>query len=181
MTDSEIDAMEAGPELVLVRNFAIAVHADQRYGPHPYVYHLDRVAEILLPYGLEAQCAGYLHDVIEDTPATAEDVERIFGNRVAKIVLYCTDENGNNRVERKHKTNLKIKSIGTEFSVALIVKAADRLANIRMSKSSDQGKLFMYRSEHESFRAAAFRPGLCDGLWKEMDNVLFGTPSLKAR
>lgn len=57
--------------------------------------------------------------------------------------------------------------------LALIVKAADRLANLRESARGRSGsKLDMYRQEHPAFRAAAYRPGLCDGLWEEIERLL---------
>ncbi len=57
--------------------------------------------------------------------------------------------------------------------MALEVKAADRLANLRMSAGSgSDSKLDMYRREHTAFRQAAYRPGLCDELWQEMDRIL---------
>ena len=57
--------------------------------------------------------------------------------------------------------------------LALIVKAAGRLANLRMSaRGGSDSKLEMYRREHPAFRDAAFRPPLCDDLWREMDQVL---------
>ena len=49
-----------------------------------------------------------------------------------------------------------------------MVKAADRLANIKASLETNQKKLNLYLEEHEQFYAAAFRPGLCDPLWEEI-------------
>ncbi len=159
------------------RTFALAAHGGQRYGDHPYSFHLDAVAAVLAPYGEEAQVVGYLHDVIEDTATTRADVERQFGGRVAALVSLVTDEAGANRKERKAKTNAKLAGVGPEQSLALIVKAADRLANLRASAEGGAGsKLGMYRGEHPAFRQAAFRPGLCDELWAEMGRIL-GTPT----
>ena len=44
------------------RAFAVQAHGGQRYGEHPYVVHLDAVAEHLIPYGELAISLGYLHD-----------------------------------------------------------------------------------------------------------------------
>jgi hypothetical protein len=53
--------------------------------------------------------------------------------------------------------------------------AADRLANLRMSVADPAGgKLAMYRQEHPAFRAAAYRPGLGDELWAEIDRIVDG-------
>jgi hypothetical protein len=56
-----------------------------------------------------------------------------------------------------------------------VVKAADRLANVR-SCLVDQhnGMLAVYRKEHPTFRRAAYREGLCEPLWRELDALLNG-------
>ncbi len=157
------------------REFAVAAHGDQRYGDQPYSAHLDAVAALLAPFGEQAQVVGYLHDVVEDTSVTLDALQREFGDRVAAWVSLVTDQLGANRRERKARTNAKLAAVSGEDAVALVVKAADRLANLRASAGGGAGsKLDMYRREHPAFRAAAYRPGLCDGLWREMDSILGG-------
>ena len=131
---------------------------------------------ILEPHGEWVQAVGYLHDVIEDTPATRGDVEQVFGSMIAGWVALVTDEPGANRRERKTKTNTKLAAVdGGADGYALIVKAADRLANLRESaKGGDGSKLDMYRREHVAFLTAVYRPGLCDELWREMDAIVAG-------
>lgn len=155
------------------RAFAVAAHGDQMYGDQPYSVHLDAVAAILLPFGEVAQVVGYLHDVIEDTDVSAERLRAEFGERVAKLVSFVTDEPGANRRERKARCNAKLAAVSTEDVLALVVKAADRLANLRASAAGGaDSKLGMYRREHADFRQAAYRPGLCDDLWREIDTIL---------
>jgi (p)ppGpp synthase/HD superfamily hydrolase len=162
-------------EVARARAFAIAAHGGQRYGDHPYSFHLDAVAGLLLPYGEEAQVIGYLHDVAEDTAVGLEGIREAFGEHVTDCVALVTDQPGANRAERKLKTNAKLAKVEGPLRVALIVKAADRLANLRMSAGGGTGsKLQMYRGEHPAFRQAAFRAGLCDELWREMDQILAG-------
>lgn len=59
----------------------------------PYVSHLLAVASLVLEHGGSADqaIAGLLHDAVEDTAATLEDVRRLFGEEVARIVDGCTD------------------------------------------------------------------------------------------
>lgn len=155
------------------REFAVRAHGDQRYGSEPYVYHLDAVAGLLVPFGEEAQAVGYLHDVVEDTTIGIDAVRERFGDRVAAYVALVTDEQGANRRERKARTNAKLAAAGPDASVALLVKAADRLANLRESaRGGDDSKLRMYRREHPAFEQAAFRPDLCDEFWREMAQLL---------
>lgn len=163
------------PAVAQARAFAIASHGDQKYGDHPYSFHLDAVASLLEPFGERAQVVGYLHDVAEDTSVPIETLREKFGGLIADCVLLVTDAPAadHSRAERKAKTNAKLADVAGEKQLALIVKAADRLANLRMSASGGKGsKLEMYRHEHAAFRAAAFRAGLCDQLWLEMDRIL---------
>jgi (p)ppGpp synthase/HD superfamily hydrolase len=155
------------------RAFALAAHCDQRYGDHPYSFHLDAVAQLLVPYGEDAQAVGYLHDVVEDTAVTLEHVRDQFGDRIADCVALFTDEPGETRRERKARTYAKLARVDGLERLALIVKAADRLANLRMSARGGSGsKLEMYRLEHADFRRAAFRDGLCNEFWAEMEQIL---------
>jgi (p)ppGpp synthase/HD superfamily hydrolase len=153
------------------RDFALDAHGGQRYGDQPYAVHLDAVAALLAPYGDVTQTVGYLHDVVEDTAVTLDAVRGAFGDHIAECVALVTDATGANRAERKARTNAKLAKVEGELRRALVVKAADRLANLRMS-SGGGAKLEMYRGEHAAFREAAFRAGLCDELWGEMERIL---------
>jgi guanosine-3',5'-bis(diphosphate) 3'-pyrophosphohydrolase len=90
------------------RIFAIAAHAEQKYGHHPYSFHLDAVAALASPYGEEAVVVAYLHDTAEDTQITIAEVESKFGSKVAACVSLLTDEPGANRKERKAKAYAKL-------------------------------------------------------------------------
>jgi (p)ppGpp synthase/HD superfamily hydrolase len=154
------------------RAFALAAHGDQRYGDQPYAVHLDAVAELARPYGEDARVVAYLHDVVEDTAVPLEAVRAEFGDLAADCVALVTDAPGVDRNERKIKTNKKLSQVQGLLRLALIVKAADRLANLRACRDGARvDKLAMYRAEHRAFRAAAFRAGLCDDLWTEIDAI----------
>jgi (p)ppGpp synthase/HD superfamily hydrolase len=160
------------------RAFAVAAHGEQRYGDQPYSVHLEAVAAILAPFGEVAQVLGYLHDVVEDTPVSLETLSAEFGERVTTLVLLVTDEPGANRRERKARSNAKMTAISGEDFLALVVKAADRLANLRASAAGGaDSKLGMYRREHPDFRRAAYRSGLCDDLWREIDAIIDTKPA----
>jgi (p)ppGpp synthase/HD superfamily hydrolase len=139
---------------------------------------LEDVAVIVANHGEEAMAIAYLHDVLEDVKgATAEDLENLFGKIIAECVKICTDEPGEKRPERKQKTNAKMAKVKGDHEIALVVKAADRLANVRESVRTsvlepDDKRLLKYRGEHAEFRAAAHRQGLCDEIWAELDRLL---------
>lgn len=173
--------MSKGPDpasdVSRARAFALRAHGEQRYGNQPYSTHLDAVVELLEPYGPLAQTIGYLHDVVEDTSVPIDEIQTEFGDLVARCVLLVTDAPGAARSDRKAATNAKLAKVEGEERVALIVKAADRLANLRASAlSGNDAKLAMYRSEHAAFREAAYRPRLCDSLWDAMGLILSERP-----
>jgi guanosine-3',5'-bis(diphosphate) 3'-pyrophosphohydrolase len=157
----------------LARSFAVAAHDTQTYGVHPYSFHLDEVAALAAPYGEEAVVVAYLHDVVEDTETTIEQIEAEFGMRVASCVMLLSDVPGATRKERKAKTYAKLAAVHGPDELALLVKAADRLANVRACiRDRKLGLWQMYQGEHQAFRTAAYRSGLCEPLWSELNKLL---------
>jgi (p)ppGpp synthase/HD superfamily hydrolase len=153
--------------------FALEAHGDQSYGILPYSVHLESVASILKNYGENVQIVGYLHDVLEDTEKAYEDIEAVFGEFIAKCVSITTDEPGENRKERKRKTYDKLKKVSGELELALIVKAADRLANLQACVKSNNIKLLkMYQKEHSDFYSATYRKNLCEDIWVKISETI---------
>jgi (p)ppGpp synthase/HD superfamily hydrolase len=142
-------------------------HSGQKYdGMFPYTKHLDDVVNVLKSFGYSGKyiVAGYLHDAIEDTTISYNDIKDYFGVEVAEIVYCVTDELGRNRKERKEKTLPKIASNPD----AIIVKLADRIANIKHG-----GKVTMYAKEHSEFKSYLYKPGLCDDMWESLESLIF--------
>lgn len=155
------------------RAFALAAHGDQMYGARPYSFHLDAVVRLLSPYGIEAQVIGYLHDVVEDTEVSEAEIRQHFGRLIAECVGLLTDAPGANRAERKARTYARLATVDGPAELALVVKVADRLANVRTCLIDDRrGLREVYRGEHPAFRRAAYREGLCEPLWVELDTLL---------
>ena len=111
-----------------------------RKSGEPYIIHPLNVACILaeLHVGPATICAGLLHDVVEDTQATKEDLEKEFGNDVAEIV------DGVTKVGQLKFTSLEQKQVENHQHMLLamakdirviVVKLADRLHNIRTLNS----------------------------------------------
>ncbi|MEM6296691.1 MAG: HD domain-containing protein [Myxococcota bacterium] len=156
------------------RDFAVHAHADQTYGGQPYVAHLDAVAN-LVGEDADLRAVAYLHDVVEDTPVTTDDVVRTFGPTIGAAVAMVTDPPGDSRRIRKDALHDRLAEADARedaVRLALHVKVADRLANVRRCVADDDPRLAMYRREHQAFRPAAHRPGLCDALWSELDDLL---------
>jgi guanosine-3',5'-bis(diphosphate) 3'-pyrophosphohydrolase len=153
--------------------FALKWHGDQKYGEHPYVYHLHQVAQLLKGYGELAQAIAYLHDVVEDTEASIDQLQNEFGPLVASCVSILTDEPGATRQERKAKTYQKMAQVEGELELALVVKAADRLANMKSCIRNNYLPLLeTYRKEFPTFHASAYRPQMCDDIWTEMQSLV---------
>lgn len=91
--------IELTPEVILeakAKRFAAEKHIKQRYGDKPYVYHLQQVVDNVKlrmngnPLLSTYVAAAWLHDTIEDTGVTYEDLEKEFGVAVAYAVLQLT-------------------------------------------------------------------------------------------
>lgn len=138
-----LEVLEKGAE-----QFAREMHAGQTYGLEDYVdAHVAKVVGVLSDFGFNElyRAAGWLHDVIEDTPASKQDVERKINPQVAELVWACTGI-GKNRRERNQSIYDKIAA----RPEAAIVKVADRIANVENS-DPDSGHRSMYRKEAQDF------------------------------
>jgi len=97
-----------------------------------------------------------------------ETIEAEFNQHVAECVGILTDEPGGDRASRKSKTYAKMAKVTGDTQMALVVKTADRLANVQACvNDSNQRLLDIYRAEHPIFKKSVYRPDLCDALWKK--------------
>jgi len=163
------------------RAFARGAHRGQTYGDGSSYFgtHLADVANVLEEFGFtavefpEIMAAGWLHDVVEDTPCSLDSVHGAFGPVVADIVWRVTE--GTNRRERHERTYPKLNANRD----AVIVKLADRIANVRRSvkATSKEGKLDMYQKEWLEFQAALRIDSDAREvpLWLELDRLLSGS------
>ncbi len=131
-------------------------HANQQYDIYPYIYHIKQVVKIVeeLGYGESIIVASVLHDTLEDTDLSYNDLKKAFGEEVAEIVYAVTDELGRNRIERKNKTYPKIRANWK----AAVVKICDRIANMEQSKRYNQRLFEVYRNEYTDFRKLVSSP-----------------------
>ena len=165
--------MSIESQVARARAFAVEAHGDQRYGEEPYVVHLEAVHATAVEFGVTdapTLIAAWLHDVVEDTDVTREQVAAEFGDAVATLVHAVTNEPGSNRKERAKLTYPKIAS--TPGAVRL--KLADRIANVRACLETRSGLLRMYQREYRKFRGALCRDGdpIEGAMWAELDALL---------
>lgn len=136
--------------------FAIKAHDNQlrKYTEEPYIIHPIGVAGLVRSIGAsqEAIAAAYLHDVIEDTYATYEQIKLEFGEYVADLVQLLTDPptipGGPNRAERKRATRLRYLLAQGQLAIdAHTIKAADCIHNAPSIKTFDPNFWEVYRKE----------------------------------
>ena len=115
--------------------FAAHKHRDQRRKDaeaSPYINHPIALAEVLAGEGgvadIEVLAAALLHDTIEDTATTVEELQQQFGARIAAIVAEVTDDQKLPKAERKR---LQIVHAAGLSGGAKLVKLADKICNLR--------------------------------------------------
>jgi (p)ppGpp synthase/HD superfamily hydrolase len=124
------------PPLADAVEAALAWHGDQqRKDGSPYVSHLLQVAGLVLEHGgsWDAAVAAVLHDVVEDTEATLDDVRDRFGDEVARIVESCTDSVDLPRGPETWRASKAayLGHLGAASTDAALVSACDSLHNLR--------------------------------------------------
>ncbi len=124
-------------KIVSAYELAEKYHHDQkRESGEPYISHPLAVAYILLELGMDTDtiCAALLHDVVEDTPCTLDDLHKLFGADVAMLVNGVT-KLGKVEIftkeEQKAENIRKILLAMSEDIRVIIIKLADRLHNMR--------------------------------------------------
>jgi guanosine-3',5'-bis(diphosphate) 3'-pyrophosphohydrolase len=115
--------------------FAAHKHKDQRrkdVEASPYINHPIALASVLCNEAhvtdVEVICSALLHDTIEDTDTTAEELETEFSRAIKSIVLEVTDDKALPKAERKLR---QIEHAAHASTKAKLVKLADKIANLR--------------------------------------------------
>jgi guanosine-3',5'-bis(diphosphate) 3'-pyrophosphohydrolase len=120
---------------MIAADFAARAHRDHRRkgaNKAPYINHLIDVCRILSEVGGVADpavlCAAMLHDVVEDTPVTIEQLRAQFGDTVAALVAEVTDDKSLAKAARKQ---LQVEHAPHLSRGACMIKIADKISNIR--------------------------------------------------
>ncbi len=115
-------------------SFAALKHKGQRrkgLDAEPYINHLAEVAETLALHtngeDLNLVIAGLLHDTLEDTETTYDELVATFGHDVADLVKEVTDDKNLPKAERKR---LQVENAPHKSSRAKMIKIADKLSNL---------------------------------------------------
>ena len=169
--------------------FALSHHRGQkRKSGEPYINHPVEVAIILaqnLHSDADTLCAGLLHDTVEDTDATFEQIERLFGKQVAELVDGVTK-----------LTNISVSSLSEQQALNLrkmflamakdirviIIKLADRLHNMRtLMAIPEDRRIFKAHETMEIYAPLANRLGISSIKWELEDLSFFYLEPAKYR
>ncbi|MBQ5874811.1 MAG: bifunctional (p)ppGpp synthetase/guanosine-3',5'-bis(diphosphate) 3'-pyrophosphohydrolase, partial [Alistipes sp.] len=161
------------------RAFFLAKEAHQgvrRRSGEPYFLHPIAVAQIVVDeigLGVKSVAAALLHDVVEDTDYTVEDMEHIFGHKIATMVDGLTKMSGvfNADTSRQAEYFRKVLLTLSDDVRVILIKIADRLHNMRTLGSMPQNKQIKITGETiYLFAPLAYRLGLFD-IKRELENL----------
>ncbi|HSR29913.1 MAG TPA: bifunctional (p)ppGpp synthetase/guanosine-3',5'-bis(diphosphate) 3'-pyrophosphohydrolase [Anaerolineae bacterium] len=189
MTDSQSLTWAAerfsGVELDLVQRAydqAVLAHDGQmRASGEPYVVHSVAVARMLAELGLDhhAVAAGFLHDVVEDTDWTIDDVRQRFDDEIARLVDGVTklayidtmSKMGSRDIEAQEAESLRKMFLAMVDDVRVVlIKLADRLHNMRtLGSLSEERRERIARETLEIYAPLANRLGIWQMKWELED------------
>ena len=127
--------MNIAKDLLQAVEFAADKHRDQRRKnaeASPYINHPIQVAELIVRVGgvedLATLVAAVLHDTVEDTETSFEEIEQAFGLEVRDLVAEVTDDKSLEKNERKRR---QVEHTSHMSKRAKVIKIADKTCNVR--------------------------------------------------
>ncbi len=161
-------------------NFARQAHKGvRRHSGEPYIMHPLAVARIVckeIGLGSTSICAALLHDVVEDTDYTVEDIRNLFGNKIAEIVNGLTKISGGvfgTHASAQAENFKKLLLTMSEDIRVILIKIADRLHNMRTLEFMQVNKQYKIAGETLYIYAPiAYRLGL-SRIKTELENLSF--------
>lgn len=141
---------------IITKAFNFAKHAHKgvrRLSGEPYIMHPIAVAKIVcceIGLGSTSICAALLHDVVEDTDYTVEDIENMFGSKIAQIVDGLTKISGGvfgDHASAQAENFKKLLLTMNDDIRVILIKIADRLHNMRTLGSQAVNKQYKIAGE----------------------------------
>ena len=165
--------------LVRAYRFSDVAHAGQvRHSGEPYVSHCVEVARILADLQLDTTtvASGLLHDIVEDTDVTIEDVAREFGPEIAQIVDGLTKIANlplSSREERQVENYRKLLLSIAKDARVILIKLADRLHNMRtLDYLAPEKRRRIAQETRDLYAPLAHRFGMAKVRW-ELEDLAF--------
>jgi GTP pyrophosphokinase len=165
--------------LVRAYRYSDAAHAGQvRHSGEPYVSHCVEVARILADLQLDTATvtSGLLHDIVEDTDITVEDIEREFGAEIAQIVDGLTKIANlplSSREERQVENYRKLLLSIAKDARVILIKLADRLHNMRtLDWLAPEKRRRIAQETRDLYAPLAHRFGMAKMRW-ELEDLAF--------
>lgn len=182
-SDSESTEITPADTTLICRafDFAYQLHAGQkRKSGEPYICHPVAVAGLLRDLGGSSPmiAAGFLHDVVEDTDVTLEEIEQRFGEEVRRLVEGVTklakfSENFSSKTERQAENFRRMFLAMAQDIRVIVVKLADRLHNMRtLEHLPDEKRRRIALETREIFAPLANRLGIGRFKW-ELEDLAF--------
>jgi (p)ppGpp synthase/HD superfamily hydrolase len=184
--DFDLSGVSGGDMRFAALAFAAIRHQhDTYYEGESFVVHLIDVGSVCEEFGLGSDhmiAAAMLHDTVEDTDTTVEELNEVFGSEVAGLVDAVTDVEAVcpvsgrplDRMECRRRTRAKTKL--NRRGVGL--KLCDRIANTRagvaqIETDPDTAWKYLngYKGEYPAFREDLYIAGEYDALWNELDRL----------
>ncbi|MDC0934880.1 HD domain-containing protein [Pirellulales bacterium] len=139
--------------------FARDAHAGQqrKYSGLPYIVHPARVAGRTMVHPSadeEMAAAAFLHDVVEDTLCTLDQIESEFGSRVTELVDELTNPATLTDVPRSEQTSRQIEHLVNASRDAKVIKLLDRIDNIRDLSTAPYDFIRLYCQESRALAGA---------------------------
>lgn len=139
------------------RELAFAYHKNQMYGSRPYSYHLQKVVNIARFYSSlvpkedleDVICAAYLHDILEDTLCTQDEILRALNPRILLLIKLLT-KNGSDPESYFNQV--------AQDDLAIYIKLCDRYANVLACVyDGEDKKLAKYKEQNPMFNRILLR------------------------
>ena len=173
------ESLDDGDVVCRALDFAYRLHDGQcRASGEPYILHPIAVANILKDLGGSNAmiAAGFLHDVVEDTEVSCDQIEEMFGKEVRQLVEGVTKLS---KLSFESKTESQAENFRRMFLAmaqdirVIIVKLADRLHNMRtLQHLRPEKQILISRETREIFAPLANRLGLGQIKW-ELEDIAF--------
>ena len=159
----------------LARTFASRAHYGQvrKYTGEPYIEHPLEVAKIVRKHNgsKEMVAAALLHDVVEDTDVTLDEVRQEFGDAVANLVDDLTDVSKPEDGNRAFRKAMDRDHTAQASAAAMVIKAADLISNTKSIVEHDPSFARVYLKEKRALLDVMFKIKHMD-IWKEADSML---------